>query len=312
MQILDKSVWPVGPWQSEPDTVYFCYAGYSCYILRIAKMGHLCGYVALPAEEFELIDIDSIQVHGGITAAGDGSDYTLTAARVIGFDCAHSGDHIPILGMPQSKNTVYRTIEFVTQELHSLVKQIKAQLAAVREMTKTLQIGINCQSDSEILGSRAVFDDNRLEEIRAAYLFGAKRSAYPGQATDDIRHLLAVIDDLSGRLSDSCHARQEPPSDLVEQVAKAYADATEYYVTFHRGLRSPSADRIRAGARAVLALLQPRLNAADALVQAAEQVVSWAGAEVYSDDSAAKLAADLQHLHDSAISAKAVGLGGGG
>ncbi|HEX8418966.1 MAG TPA: hypothetical protein VF638_03025 [Sphingomonas sp.] len=41
----------------------------------------------------------------------------------------------------------------------------------------------------------------------------------------------------------------------VDKLAKVYADATGYYVQFHRGLSSPSADKIREGVRAILAAL---------------------------------------------------------
>jgi hypothetical protein len=46
--------------------------------------------------------------------------------------------------------------------------------------------------------------------------------------------------------------------DNLEIAAKAYADATGYYVPFHRGLSSPSADKIRTGIRAALAALQSK------------------------------------------------------
>jgi hypothetical protein len=39
----------------------------------------------------------------------------------------------------------------------------------------------------------------------------------------------------------------------VEELSKIFAEASGYYVPFHRGLSSPSADKLRAGIRAVLA-----------------------------------------------------------
>lgn len=39
---------------------------------------------------------------------------------------------------------------------------------------------------------------------------------------------------------------------MVEAASKAYAEATGYYVEFHRGLRSESSDKIRRGVRAAL------------------------------------------------------------
>lgn len=39
---------------------------------------------------------------------------------------------------------------------------------------------------------------------------------------------------------------------LVESMCKAYAEATDYYVPFHSGLRSESADKMRVGMRAAI------------------------------------------------------------
>lgn len=56
-------------------------------------------------------------------------------------------------------------------------------------------------------------------------------------------------------------------SDMVEVAAKAFADATGYYVPFHRGLSSESADNVRRGMRAAL------LAAADAERPTREQLL---------------------------------------
>lgn len=42
------------------------------------------------------------------------------------------------------------------------------------------------------------------------------------------------------------------PDDVIETACAAYAKATGYYVEFHRGLSSPSSDRMREGMRAAL------------------------------------------------------------
>lgn len=66
----------------------------------------------------------------------------------------------------------------------------------------------------------------------------------------------------------------------VEIASKAYADATGYYVEFHRGLSSPSADQIRKGVRAALeAAAHPNL-ALEALQAIADgegdaQEIAW-------------------------------------
>lgn len=60
------------------------------------------------------------------------------------------------------------------------------------------------------------------------------------------------------------------PADLVEAVAKAYADETEYYIQFHRGLSSPSSDKIRKGMRAAIAAYKAHM-ASDGVIQADRQ-----------------------------------------
>jgi len=40
--------------------------------------------------------------------------------------------------------------------------------------------------------------------------------------------------------------------DLVEIATKAYAESTRYYVPYHKGLSSESADKMRSGIRAAL------------------------------------------------------------
>jgi hypothetical protein len=54
-------------------------------------------------------------------------------------------------------------------------------------------------------------------------------------------------------------ARLRVPNDeMVENAAAAFAKSTDYYVDFHRGLSSVSADKIRRGIRAALtAALSP-------------------------------------------------------
>jgi hypothetical protein len=48
----------------------------------------------------------------------------------------------------------------------------------------------------------------------------------------------------------------EVTDEQVETACKAFADATDYYIKFHRGLSSASFDRMRVGMRAALAKLR--------------------------------------------------------
>lgn len=67
----------------------------------------------------------------------------------------------------------------------------------------------------------------------------------------------AHADDLA-RAALAAMPQPEVGGGVVESMCKAFADATGYYVPFHRGLSSPSADKLRAGMRAALAAVAVR------------------------------------------------------
>lgn len=77
------------------------YRGYE-YVVVIQKMGHRCGYIAIPQGHFlygkTAADkrINNISCHGGITFVNDGHNctYPIDSNDLwwIGFDCMHSFD----------------------------------------------------------------------------------------------------------------------------------------------------------------------------------------------------------------------------
>ena len=113
----------------------FIYKGYNCLIRR-TPMKILCGYVEIPKEHklFGVeIDEGDYDVHGGITwNGGDIEDSENGDKWYVGFDCAHCCDLIPyeigrypsfISDMPS--NDVYRTMDYVEQEIKKLVNQLE-------------------------------------------------------------------------------------------------------------------------------------------------------------------------------------------
>ncbi len=59
------------------------------------RMGIRLGYVILPKETFDLVDVDDIEVHGGITYSEITDNYPIKFNKeyhIIGFDCGHYGD----------------------------------------------------------------------------------------------------------------------------------------------------------------------------------------------------------------------------
>jgi hypothetical protein len=130
---MDKSKWPEGPWQKESDEVKFSHEGFQCLIVRIERMGHLCGYVAVKAAHpWFGKDYDDIhaQAHGGITfaAALKGEPDELFW---VGFDCAHYMDVIPsLIGIiPLSASGTYKDMAFVRKEVEELAAQAKLAYA---------------------------------------------------------------------------------------------------------------------------------------------------------------------------------------
>jgi hypothetical protein len=157
---VDRTGWPSGPWDAEPDRVEWPTAvGYTGLIVR-NDLGNLCGYVAVvpghPAYErtwmsadcYELGDdgkldyqrqkanpVSDLSVHGGITYADHcaGRICHLPAPGEpdnvwwLGFDCAHSGDLVPNMHrhFPHDWGH-YRDVAYVRTEVESLAAQLKS------------------------------------------------------------------------------------------------------------------------------------------------------------------------------------------
>lgn len=146
------------PWLTEPDRLEWRHEGFVCLIVRSPATGALCGYVGV-AETHPLYgksydDIDSIDVHGGLTFAApcteDGhichSPLPGESNTVwwLGFDCAHAGDVMPKmaealagvavrayadlerldLGPKLVSRDSYKDIAYVTAEVNSLAEQL--------------------------------------------------------------------------------------------------------------------------------------------------------------------------------------------
>lgn len=135
--LIDKSSWPRGEWDNEPDNLGWVdeETGLYCKIKRNMKLGNLCGYVTVPNLngicDDDYCDHLDIQVHGGITFS-----MKKDGGHVFGFDCAHSGDLLPVVkmnyimleriwGKDFRSNDTYKNIEYVKHECKELAKQLK-------------------------------------------------------------------------------------------------------------------------------------------------------------------------------------------
>ncbi len=147
--VIDKSDWGHGPWDSEPDKIEWVdpETGYDC-IIRRSPLGALCGYVGIPEShalfglDYDDLNID-LEVHGGITWTGkpDGDEVPIDIRLAtehpkqlwwIGFDCAHAFDLAPamrrytdmVTTWPDDWTQVYRDMEYVRSEVLELAKQL--------------------------------------------------------------------------------------------------------------------------------------------------------------------------------------------
>ena len=146
---VDKSEWPRGPWDHEPDKVIWKHDGFDCMIVR-NSLGNLCGYVGVkeghPWFGKDYNDVDA-EVHGGLTY----SDYC--AGHIchpddesggktfwLGFDCAHLGDLVPGLrsymdsprGFGPYGQDDYKDIRYVSSETEGLARQAKEAMPKKR------------------------------------------------------------------------------------------------------------------------------------------------------------------------------------
>ena len=114
----------------EGDTkewIYTCENGiqFKCYIRRVPRSGHLCGYVHLtPDNDYYGYEYDDIPVncHGGLTYGSEHDN-----EWVIGFDCAHYQDLQPFYTEQElysGAENQYRDMEFVKKECESICEQI--------------------------------------------------------------------------------------------------------------------------------------------------------------------------------------------
>jgi len=139
----DKSNWPRGEWDNEPDKSHWIddETGLDCLIVR-GPLGALCGYVGVPKAHpsFEQGYSDvAVTVHGGLTFAdscqpeedeSEGICHSEECAANddvwrLGFDCAHCNDLAPASNMIFN-DSIYRNFEYTVQQVTSLAGQLKA------------------------------------------------------------------------------------------------------------------------------------------------------------------------------------------
>ncbi len=153
--LIEKTNFSKGPWNSEPDKVQWIdkASKLHCLIIRADGMGHLCGYVGLPAGHLwhgigyeDLSREYNLDVHGGLTYSGPFDEIEPELTWWLGFDCAHAGDLSPGIARLSDVDK-YRSISFVRKQCRKLARQIfmatrKPQPKPVRLTTPLRPIAI--------------------------------------------------------------------------------------------------------------------------------------------------------------------------
>lgn len=151
----DRSKWPAGAWDGEPDKVQWKDAGtgLACLAKRHQRSGHWCGYVGVAPDHpwhgkgYDALPDYGPSVHGGLTFAADCQEGPPeeTVCHIpdpgepehlwwFGFDCAHSGDRSPQdevyardRGHPftRSMDETYKALGYVRAECGRLAAQVK-------------------------------------------------------------------------------------------------------------------------------------------------------------------------------------------
>lgn len=149
-RFLDKSTWPVGPWITEPDHVYWIDAdtSYRC-VMRRNIIGAWCGFVGLPPPHtlYMIPYTDDVytyvDVHGKVAFTAFNDDESILFVPPmrtwwVGFDAMQDDDLCPgagsgppanrkqkrLTGFKSSVVQVYRDMDYVQNEVSLLANQL--------------------------------------------------------------------------------------------------------------------------------------------------------------------------------------------
>lgn len=137
---VDRTGWPSGPWDGEPDRIEWRMSeppGYPLLIVR-APTGSLSGYVGVPpghpahGNEWNGEVALKLDVHGGVTYGAGCLGHICHVPEPgededvwwLGFDTGHAWDFAP--GIPGWPPGTYRDVSYVRAEVENLSKQLAA------------------------------------------------------------------------------------------------------------------------------------------------------------------------------------------
>ena len=141
MTKIDRTNWPSGEWDNEPDRLEWRVGDFHCLILRVEWSGHLNGYVGVPeghcwwGQGYDALNEEAVRVHCGLTFAREEgpADDLHRKQFTVGFDCAHCDDFYPT--SYRHTGTVYRNIAYVAANVRQLL-----WAAGVEKMVQIVQV----------------------------------------------------------------------------------------------------------------------------------------------------------------------------
>jgi len=147
----DRSGWPAGPWDNEPDKAQWTdrTTGLVCLLVRHPQHGHLCGYVGVPpghplhGKQYDAVLPDDMHPHGGLTFSDFCQEGPPESSIChvpepgqedrlwwLGFDCAHSDDFMPGMAATLTRiggrpiPGIYKDVSFVQRECARLARRL--------------------------------------------------------------------------------------------------------------------------------------------------------------------------------------------
>lgn len=117
------------PWETEPDHVITEAHGFVIEIKRHPTHKHLNGYIYIEGDELAKYCEAEVDVHGGWTHESHDEPADM---YTFGFDCAHAGDYCPGMEL-YHKDDIYRTMDFVLNELQVVAKKLADKMSARKE-----------------------------------------------------------------------------------------------------------------------------------------------------------------------------------
>jgi hypothetical protein len=126
---IDRTGWPNGEWDAEPDRMQWQHGKIPCLIVR-NSLGNLCGYAGVSrTHPFYRSDYDNVEVcvHGGLTY-GDTCQLGGPICHEpepgqpadvwwLGFDCAHLGDYVPGMHRTEIEEALAASRAFIAQHV---------------------------------------------------------------------------------------------------------------------------------------------------------------------------------------------------